>query len=462
MVAPVGFLPLARPTFDVPFAEETAGAAMSALDMATPSRVDGDASLAMDTETARRRASQLAEAQPRAVVVFQATFADSTLIRAASEVLDSPIVLWAVPEERTGGRLRLNSLCGINLAAYVLAREKVDYRWVYRSADDPAAAAEISAALEDEPLRPAGDSDDPVAGLVPGQGLTLEGLTVGLVGDRPEGFEPCDYDPAVLQSLFGVSIDRVELEDLFTAAESGETGALAAVRSSLEEAMTGLDEVDQDSLERSLRIYLGLSDLVESRGWDGVTTRCWPECFTQFGGAVCAGNSMLTSRGIPGCCEADVYGDVTALLLQKTTGEPPLVADLVDMDRKTGTAVFWHCGLAPKEMSPKGHKPRATVHSNRLKPLLNEFPLRPGRITIMRLSQSQNRNRMLIGSGEMLDEQLPFSGTSGVARLDSDVDSALDTIMANGLEHHYGITYGDHRDDLRSYAASVGLEVIDL
>lgn len=458
----IGFLPLARPTFDVPFAEETARTALSALDMASASQVAGEADLAMDTETARRRASQLAEGQPEAVVVFQATFADSTLIRAVSEVLDCPIVLWAVPEERTGGRLRLNSLCGINLAAYVLAREKVDYRWVYRSANDPAVAAEIVAAVEDEPSRPAAHTNDPVAGSAPGQALTLEGLTVGLVGDRPDGFEPCDYDPAVLQSLFGVSIDRVELEDLFAAAESSEASLVAGLRSSLGDTMTGLDEVDQDSLERSLRIYLGLSDLVEARGWDGVTTRCWPECFTEFGGAVCAGNSILTSRGTPGCCEADVYGDVTALLLQKVTGEPPLVADLVDMDRESGTAAFWHCGLAPKEMAPAGHKPRATVHSNRRKPLLNEFPLRPGRITITRLSQSQNQNRMLIGAGDMLDEPLPFSGTSGVARLDSDVDSALDTIMANGLEHHYGIAYGDHRDELRAYAASVGMETIEL
>jgi hypothetical protein len=62
----------------------------------------------------------------------------------------------------------------------------------------------------------------------------------------------------------------------------------------------------------------------------------------------------------------------------------------------------------------------------------------------------------------MLHEPLPFSGTSGVARFDSDVAAVLDTIMANGLEHHYGIAYGDHRDGLRAYAAHIGVPVIDL
>ncbi len=83
-------------------------------------------------------------------------------------------------------------------------------------------------------------------------------------------------------------------------------------------------------------------------------------------------------------------------------------------------------------------------------------------MTIARLSQSRNQHRMLLMTGEMLDEPLPFSGTSGVVRLDVAADTALDAIMGHGLEHHYGIAYGDHRDELRAYAASVNIEVIEL
>jgi hypothetical protein len=62
----------------------------------------------------------------------------------------------------------------------------------------------------------------------------------------------------------------------------------------------------------------------------------------------------------------------------------------------------------------------------------------------------------------MLEEPLPFSGTSGVARFDSEAGEVLDTILAQGLEHHYGIAYGDHREALRAYAAAIDIPVVEL
>ena len=41
---------------------------------------------------------------------------------AIAATLDVPLLLWTFPEERTGGRLRLNSFCGANLASHTLSR----------------------------------------------------------------------------------------------------------------------------------------------------------------------------------------------------------------------------------------------------------------------------------------------------------------------------------------------------
>lgn len=456
-----GFLAIARQTFDIPFAAETATKALETLRSCFDGSVMGDAELATDTAAVAAKTAALSVSQPETTVVFQATFADSTLIREAARHLEGPLILWAVPEHRTGERLRLNSLCGVNLAAYVLARDGVDYRWVYRSPGDPEAAGELSSAISaavTQSNHVVRRSASEASGHLP----SLEGKVVGLVGERPEGFEPCDYDPEELRSRFGVSVDAITLEEWFKAAESAGEAKVEGLESSLADAMTGIESVDQDSLARSLQIAIGLSDLADDRGWSGVATRCWPECFTEFGGAACAGNSLMSSRGIPGSCEADVYGNVTALLLQELSDLPPFVADLVDIDRNSNTATFWHCGLGAHELAPEETRPVATIHSNRRKPLLNQFPLRPGRVTIARVSQSQNQIRMVVGGAEMLDAPLPFSGTSGVARMDNEVGQVLDSIMSHGLEHHYGIAYGDHRGTLRSYAESVGIDVVEL
>lgn len=165
---------------------------------------------------------------------------------------------------------------------------------------------------------------------------------------------------------------------------------------------------------------------------------------------------------MPGCCEADAYGTVTSLILQWLGNGPAFVADLVDLDPTDQTGVFWHCGMAPLAMSTPGTQARATIHSNRRLPLLNEFPLRPGRVAIARLSQSRGVSRLTIGGGEMLDAPLPYAGTGGVIRFDRPVPDVMETIMTEGHEHHYGLVYGDVRAELYALAAELDLPVIAL
>ena len=172
--------------------------------------------------------------------------------------------------------------------------------------------------------------------------------------------------------------------------------------------------------------------------------------------------ALLAQDGTPGSCEADVYGNVTGLVLGWLGNSASFVADLVDLDAASGTGVLWHCGLAPFEMADPDSTAMATIHSNRSKPLLSEFPLKPGRVTIARFSQSRGTHRLVIGSGEMLKAPLAFSGTAGVIRFDRSVDDVLSTIMLEGLEHHYGIVYADVANELRALATTLGLPVVNL
>lgn len=452
----IGYIALGRPTFDVPFATETSSKALKRLLETDSGEVVGKADVMMDGDAVVREIDSLMAAGTEAMVVFQATFADTTLVREVTDRFDGPLVLWATPEPRTGGRLRLNSFCGINLAAYALRRAGADYRWVYRSPDDPASQDDLVAALTSSPEAP-----ESLSSSREGEpSVHLNGKRVGILGLHPDGFDPCDYDAGEVMRRFGVETEPVALESWFDAANGSDDEAVEEVESRLRGSMEGLEDVDQSSLGRSLSLYTGLQSMIAGSGWDGVATRCWPECFTEHGGAACAANSMLTSEGTPGCCEADVYGVLTALLLGGIAGTPPFVADLVDLGRDDDTVVFWHCGSAPVEMA--ADTPVATIHSNRKLPLLNEFRLKPGRVTIARLSQSGGRQRLVVGGAEMIDEPLPYSGTSGVARTDTDVAHLVDTIMSEGLEHHYGIVYGDHVDEVINQGVAMGLDVVRL
>jgi L-fucose isomerase-like protein len=205
-----------------------------------------------------------------------------------------------------------------------------------------------------------------------------------------------------------------------------------------------------------------LKKKAKSEGYHGFSIRCWPEFFTDYGCAACGAMGMLNTEGIAAGCEADVYGTLSTLILNWVGEEPAFIADLVDIDADQNTGVFWHCGLAPLSMADPDSKVEAGIHSNRKKPLVNEFPLKPGRVTLFRLSQSQNRNRMIIGGGTMVQAPKSFSGTSGVIRFDKPASDVLDTVMKEGLEHHYGIAYGDLRLPLNMLAQQLDLPVFEL
>ena len=145
-------------------------------------------------------------------------------------------------------------------------------------------------------------------------------------------------------------MDELALDDLFAAARSATDADTAQVHQLADTNLDGLEDVDQDALDRSLRLKAGL-DIIRAKGnYDAFAIRCWPEMFTEYGGAVCGPAAMMGESMVPCACEADVYGALSQLVLQEVSGAPVFLTDLVDMDIDDNTGVVWHCGQAPVSM----------------------------------------------------------------------------------------------------------------
>ena len=226
-------------------------------------------------------------------------------------------------------------------------------------------------------------------------------------------------------------------------------------------AVTGEVDRDQAELDRSMRLKAGLDDLRRRRGYDAFAIRCWPETFTEYGGAVCGPAAMMGEGRIPCACEADVYGALTQLILMQAADAPVFLTDLVDMDTADNTGVVWHCGQAPMSMRDPDSRAEATIHTNRKQPLLYQFTLKPGPVTFMRISQAKGTTKMVLGFGEMLRRPMSFTGTSGVVRFSRDAGAVLNDIISSGLEHHMALAYGDHRAALRGVAGAMRLPLTE-
>ena len=459
---------VARPTFDVEAAMEECDAARAVLAREAFTTVAPN-ELLTDPAQLPTVLRQLDDAGPDLVVVLQATFADADAIIRLAEHTDVPFVVWSFPEPRTGGRLRLNSLCGANLAAFSLRRRGHRVGFVHADPRRCDATELFRAALAEaqRPRCPLSEGGDEVEG--PDRtdaGAQLERLLaearIGVIGVRPDGFEPCDVDAELVHHTIGATVDRVDLDELFDAADAGTQVEVARVRERAEHELDVTPEADGAGLEESARLGVGLDSLVEDRDWWAVATRCWPECMTRYGGAVCAPQAMLCDDGIPAVCEADALGALTALMLQHAAGDVPFIADVVDADPNDDTTVVWHCGVAPVSLADPKDTPTGILHPNRHRALLNQFALRPGVVTIARISRGPAGLRLVIGGGTMLERQRPFLGTCGTLQWDLPVGDVLRTIFELGLEHHVGVVYGDHRDTLVELAGRWGIPVVRL
>ena len=464
MTLKYGVIALARTTFDMTFAEEMKNKVFAALDAAGIATV-GPRTLSCDTAQAEDALAEIAQqGDIDLLLIVQITFTDASMTIEMARQSKVPVAIWGVPEPRIGGRLRLNAYCGINLAAHALGKAGLGYRWLFSSPDAAniadkltgLAASPVGSPAAVEQVEKSADADaDRVV-------KKLGGARVSVIGEHPAGFDTCEYDANELHTLTGVSVDRVPLEDAFEKAKSAPAARAGAHRAEAAKSLAGLDDVDQDQLDRSFRFLCALEDIVDENNADSIAVRCWPETFVNYGCAACGPMAMMNQAGVPSACEADVYGSVTTLMLQELAGEPVWMADLVDVDEADNTVVLWHCGLAPLSMCDPEAQAEATIHTNRKMPLLHQFPLKPGRITLARLSQAKNENKLMIAGAEVLRAPMAFTGTSGVVRFDKPVAEVCNTIMNEGLEHHFSLAYGDHVDALRQVASRLNLPVLQI
>lgn len=438
----IGIVAIGRSTFDVPYAEAMLAKALAALDT-LDAEIVGSRDILFNADAVRASLGRLTARPLDLLLILQVTFTDATMTVELARSVNAPLALWSFPEPRTGGRLRLNGFCGINLAGHALGRAGSRFDYIHQAPESQEARGEIMA------LARAGQAK-----------RRLTAARIGVIGTHPDGFDTCSYDVAEMKARFGVEIETMAIGDFIaSAAEISDDDAMTA-RTRAAGDLGSLDDLDQDAVTKSMKVYVALRQLADGRDLSGVAVRCWPEFFADFGCAACGPVSMMNQDSTPCGCEADVYGTLSSLILQWTAGAPAFNTDLVDVEGDT--VVFWHCGQAPISMADPDGPIRPTIHSNRKLPLLSEFALKPGRVTLARLTQAQNEIRMVLGAAEMIRAPLSFSGTSGVARFDKPAADVLDRIMREGLEHHMALVYGEHRPALRRLAGMLDIPVIEL
>ena len=336
-------------------------------------------------------------------------------------------------------------MSGANLAAHTLKLRNKQYWYVYANIDDTSAFQKVRS----------------VAASIKTSCL-LRSARVGMFGKHPSGLETSQADGLELKEKFGVEIINIELDHLFERIHAVDGEKITYAYQHLEAKMENLEKLDQSAMECTLSAYVVLREIAREKRLDGIALRCGPEFFSDLGCSACGAISILIENGIPCSCEADVNGTITEIILRGFSGSPAVGTNIVSADFGKNQFIIRSCGLAPLSLADPTVRPMGGVHPNHDLPLLMEFPLMKGAVTIARLSRATGFYRLVISSGEMISAPNSFTGTTGVLRFESSSQEIMDSIFTEGLEHRISITYGKYQDSLVHLAKIIDLPVLVL
>jgi L-fucose isomerase-like protein len=222
------------------------------------------------------------------------------------------------------------------------------------------------------------------------------------------------------------------------------------------EETTDRKSIGVSKIEDSVRMYLAIRDICEHEDYRAVAFSCWPKLMPLKGMTGCLVNALLNNAGYPAGCEADVLSTVSMLLLHYLTGKSTVVMDLPSFDTGDNTLQLWHCGTSPFDMADAGgvklehHYFADYTSDERLKDVgpVTDVVFRQADVTVFRITGESDC--FYYFTGRTFNEgKKTFNGSRGWVRdlhFNGEPVEVLDlvnTMLVNGLPHHYPVVLED-------------------
>jgi L-fucose isomerase-like protein len=381
-----------------------------------------------------------------AVILHFVTFPVGAIIPVIAQNLDVPMILFASPEKPTeSGVWAQNSFCGANMAAYVLHKMNKKYSFVFGPGQD-------AGKLLGKTFNTLSSVD------------TISKTKIGLVGGRVPGFYTSNFDELKLRASFGTEVEIIDLLEVVETAKNLSDEEIEQGVEVVKNSSHSISPTVQDEIIPAGKLFQAFKKVADKYDLSTFAVRCWPDLPDFYGIAPCAILGMLNNCGLPTSCEGDVLGAVLMRIQESMSGKIPFFADLISFDYEQNTAVLWHCGAAAVGLCDKFEdsilKQHFRVDGGDKKGLVNEFPLKPGRITLAQLDETEDGYRMLIASGEALKTEIQLRGNPLDIRFDGSVQELIKTIIDGGFQHHYSVIHADIKDELLAFCEHLNIKTV--
>jgi len=431
----IGVVCLARKTFDYEEADNIYKKIQEDLKKIENVQWNFISGLIIEINDAQIAANELASKQIDGLVVISGTFALGHLILELNKFIQKPILLWGLYElPYDGGRIRLNSICGVNLNASNLYKADVrNYHVV------------IGDKMDEDWL-------DAIRII-----KTISGAHIGVLGSRAHGFFNLDVDELDLYNELGVLIDYYQLSDLFN--QEIDSYKLPERKRQLE-GIFDLSDLNKNQIEKVTELILKFETFMENNNLTSLAVRCWPEFANKFGISPCAAMSVLQADNKILTCEGDILGSLSMLAHSAIGGETPFLADFSQVDFKEDFGLLWHCGVAAYNLWDGRCVRSLDSYFAGGKGVTADFVMKSGELSLLRFDYALGEYRLFIQKGEAVPMEKKMKGTYAKVKFSDHIKIVLNKIIQNGIAHHISVVYGNFIRPLEIFAKIKGWNII--
>ncbi|MHA1239917.1 MAG: L-fucose/L-arabinose isomerase family protein [Promethearchaeota archaeon] len=431
----IGVVCVARKTFDYIAAEDIFKKIQ--IELKKIENIDWEitSELVIEIEDAQGAAQELKSKGIDGLVCISGTFALGHLILELNKVIQKPILLWGLEElPYDGGKIRLNSVCGINLNSsnlykagvknyHVVIGNQIDEGWL-----DSLRIIKAFATKH-----------------------------IGIIGYRAKGFFNLDVDELDLYREVGLLIDHFELNEIYKI--EVDTNKVKERIEQIKEIFD-VSSISGEQLNNVAELTSKINIFLDNNQLDALAIRCWPEFATDFGIAPCAAMSVLQAEGKILTCEGDILGSLSMVAHSAIGAKNPYLADFSQVDFKENFALLWHCGVAPCNLWDGKCNRSLEPYFAGGKGVTADFVMKSGQVSFLRIDYAPGEYRLFLQKGKIIPMEKELKGTYAKAVFEDHVKDVLKKIIDNGIAHHLSVVYDDYIRPLEIFAKIMGWKVI--
>ena len=432
----LGIVCLARTTYDYKAAANLYVSILSEIKKIRGVEWEIVPDLVISVEDGAAAAAKLASAVVDGIVCISGTFHLGHLVLQLRNAVKVPFLLWGLPElPYNGGKIRLNSVCGVNLNASNLYKSGIrDYTVTIGKSIDT-------------------DWIDAIRVI-----KALSKAKIGIAGFRADGFFNVGVQDNEVYGAMGALVDHYELSEIYDWPVID--GDITEYRKKLTDTFVS-DSVTAEQVDKVATLCAKLKKFYEHYKLDALAIRCWPEFAHNYGISPCASMSLLQSEGLILACEGDIDGALSMLAHKAMGAETPFLFDFSQVDFEKDFALFWHCGVAPANLWDGRSIRSLDTYFAGGKGVTADFVLRDGSLSVLRLDSVGGAYRVFLEKAKTVPMEKLLKGTYMKAVFDKPVKDVLSVILDNGIAHHSSVVYGSYVRPMKIVAKIKGWKVFE-